>query len=154
MEKPRVLVLCTGNSCRSQMGEAWVRHLLGDRVEVRSGYGRNFLLPTGKATLATPDNIKKFDARRAELEKKAHAELQDAESRAARLKDFKLQITAKAGNEGKLFGSIGTADIAEAATAADLERVAHAMEAAPSAAGQAFSVTWRSSTTCTSRRAR
>ena len=91
---------------------------IGDRVEVRSGYGRNFLLPTGKATLATPDNIKKFDARRAELEKKAHAELQDAESRAARLKDFKLQITAKAGNEGKLFGSIGTADIAEAATAA------------------------------------
>ena len=91
---------------------------IGDRVEVRSGYGRNFLLPTGKATLATPDNIKKFDARRAELEKKAHVELQDAESRAARLKDFKLQITAKAGNEGKLFGSIGTADIAEAATAA------------------------------------
>ncbi len=91
---------------------------IGDRVEVRSGYGRNFLLPTGKATLATPDNIKKFEARRAELEKKAHVELQDAESRAARLKDFKLQITAKAGNEGKLFGSIGTADIAEAATAA------------------------------------
>ncbi|HPF25959.1 MAG TPA: 50S ribosomal protein L9 [Steroidobacteraceae bacterium] len=91
---------------------------IGDRVDVKSGYGRNFLLPTGKATLATAANIKKFEARRAELEKKAAAELQDAESRAARLKDFKLTLTAKAGNEGKLFGSIGTADIAEAATAA------------------------------------
>ena len=91
---------------------------IGDRVAVKSGYGRNYLLPTGKATLATPGNIKRFEASRAELEKKAHAELQDAESRAARLKDFKLTLTAKAGNEGKLFGSIGTADIAEAATAA------------------------------------
>ncbi len=91
---------------------------IGDRVAVKSGYGRNYLLPTGKATLATPDNVKKFEARRAELEKKAAAEMQDAESRAARLKDFKLSLTAKAGSEGKLFGSIGTADIAEAATAA------------------------------------
>ncbi|MCB1624083.1 MAG: 50S ribosomal protein L9 [Pseudomonadales bacterium] len=91
---------------------------IGDRVDVKSGYGRNYLLPTGKATLATPDNIRKFEARRAELEKLAHAELQDAESRAERLKDFKLELTAKAGNEGKLFGSIGTADIAEAATKA------------------------------------
>ena len=90
---------------------------IGDRVKVKSGYGRNFLLPKGKATLATPENVKKFEARRAELEKLAREQFQDAESRAARLKDFKLAITAKAGTEGKLFGSIGTADIAEACTA-------------------------------------
>ena len=89
---------------------------IGDRVKVKSGYGRNFLLPKGKATLATPENVKKFEARRAELEKAARDQFQDAESRAAAFKEFKLQITAKAGTEGKLFGSIGTADIAEAAT--------------------------------------
>ena len=89
---------------------------IGDRVKVKSGYGRNFLLPKGKATLATPENVKKFEARRAELEKIAREQLQDAESRAEAFKDFKLQITAKAGTEGKLFGSIGTADIAEACT--------------------------------------
>ena len=91
---------------------------IGDRVKVKSGYGRNFLLPKGKATLATPDNVKKFEARRAELEKLAREQFQDAESRAAAFKEFKLQITAKAGTEGKLFGSIGTADIAEATTKA------------------------------------
>ena len=89
---------------------------IGDRVKVKSGYGRNFLLPKGKATLATPENVKKFEARRAELEKIAREQLKDAESRAEAFKDFKLQITAKAGTEGKLFGSIGTADIAEACT--------------------------------------
>ena len=89
---------------------------IGDRVKVKSGYGRNFLLPKGKATLATPDNVKKFEARRAELEKIAREQFQDAESRAAAFKEFKLQITAKAGTEGKLFGSIGTSDIAEATT--------------------------------------
>jgi large subunit ribosomal protein L9 len=91
---------------------------IGDRVKVKSGYGRNFLLPKGKATLATPDNVKKFEARRAELEKIAGDQFKDAERRAAALKDFKLEITAKAGTEGKLFGSIGTADIAEAASKA------------------------------------
>ena len=89
---------------------------LGDTVKVKAGYGRNFLLPKGKATLATPENVKKFEARRAELEKTARDQFQDAESRAAAFKEFKLQITAKAGTEGKLFGSIGTADIAEACT--------------------------------------
>ena len=98
---------------------------IGDRVKVKSGYGRNFLLPKGKATLATPDNVKKFEARRAELEKIARDQFQDAESRAAAFKEFKLQITAKAGTEGKLFGSIGTADIAEAATKAG-QKVARA----------------------------
>ena len=89
---------------------------IGDRVKVRSGYGRNFLLPEGKATLATPDNVARFEARRAELERLAHEHFASAEQRAAALKEFRLTITAKAGTEGKLFGSIGTADIAEAAT--------------------------------------
>jgi large subunit ribosomal protein L9 len=91
---------------------------IGDRVQVKSGYGRNFLLPKGKATLATPENVKRFEARRAELEKIAREQLQDAESRAEAFKEFKLEISAKAGTEGKLFGSIGTADIAEACTKA------------------------------------
>lgn len=89
---------------------------IGDRVKVRSGFGRNFLLPQGKATLATPDNVARFEARRAELEKAAREHLASAEERAAAMTDFKLLISAKAGTEGKLFGSIGTADIAEACT--------------------------------------
>jgi large subunit ribosomal protein L9 len=91
---------------------------LGDRVAVRSGYARNFLLPKGKATLATPSNVVKFEARRAELEKVQREQLSGAEARKAAFEGFKLTITAKAGSEGKLFGSIGTSDIAEAATAA------------------------------------
>ncbi|MGO9801933.1 MAG: 50S ribosomal protein L9 [Steroidobacteraceae bacterium] len=87
---------------------------IGDRVKVRSGYGRNFLLPQGKATLATPENVARFEARRAELELLAREQLTSATERAAAMKDFKLTIHAKAGTEGKLFGSIGTADIAEA----------------------------------------
>jgi large subunit ribosomal protein L9 len=91
---------------------------LGDRVSVRSGYARNFLLPKGKATLATPANVAKFETRRAELEKVVRENMSGAEARKAQLDGFKLTITAKAGSEGKLFGSIGTTDIAEAATAA------------------------------------
>src|SRR6204780_2812399 len=91
---------------------------IGDRVKVRSGYGRNHLLPKGKATLATPDNIARFEARRAELTAKANEELSHAQQRAEAFKEFKLSITAKAGTEGKLFGSIGTADIAEHSTRA------------------------------------
>jgi large subunit ribosomal protein L9 len=87
---------------------------IGDRVKVRSGFGRNFLLPQGKATLATPDNIARFEARRAELERLANEQLTSAADRAAAMKEFKLTIPAKAGTEGKLFGSIGTSDIAEA----------------------------------------
>jgi large subunit ribosomal protein L9 len=89
---------------------------IGDRVKVRSGYGRNYLLPQGKATLATPDNIARFEARRAELERVAREQASTAGERAAAVKDFKLTIHAKAGTEGKLFGSIGTSDIAEACT--------------------------------------
>ncbi|HUI61690.1 MAG TPA: 50S ribosomal protein L9 [Steroidobacteraceae bacterium] len=91
---------------------------IGDRVKVKSGFGRNFLLPQGKATLATPDNVARFEARRAELERAAREHLTSAEERAAAMKEFKLVIPAKAGTEGKLFGSIGTTDIAEAATRA------------------------------------
>jgi len=91
---------------------------IGDRVKVRSGFGRNYLLPQGKATLATPDNIARFEARRAELERLAREQLSSAEERAAALKDFKLTIQAKAGTEGKLFGSIGTSDVAEACSRA------------------------------------
>ena len=87
---------------------------IGDRVKVKAGYARNFLVPTGKATMATAANIKKFEAQRAELEAKANAELAAAQKRAADLENFKLEIKAKAGTEGKLFGSIGTADVAEA----------------------------------------
>lgn len=91
---------------------------IGDRVKVKSGYGRNYLLPHGKATLATAENVARFEARRAELERVAREELEQAQKRVAAFEGFKLNITAKAGSEGKLFGSVGTADIAEAATAA------------------------------------
>jgi large subunit ribosomal protein L9 len=91
---------------------------IGDRVKVKSGYGRNFLLPAGKATLATASNVARFEARRAELEKLAGEQLGSATQRAESLKDFRLTVTAKAGSEGKLFGSVGTSDIAEACTAA------------------------------------
>ena len=91
---------------------------IGDKVKVKSGYGRNFLLPTGKATLATASNVAKFEAQRAEFETKAAADLASAEERAVALKDYRLTISAKAGSEGKLFGSIGTGDIAEALTRA------------------------------------
>jgi len=98
---------------------------IGDRVKVKPGFGRNFLLPGGKATLATAENIAKFESRRAELEAQAAKELSSAQQRAVALEGFKLTITAKAGSEGKLFGSIGTSDIAEACAAAG-----HAIERA------------------------
>ena len=91
---------------------------IGDRVRVKSGYGRNFLLPAGKATLATAENIKRFETRRAELLARATDELSQATGRAEAFKDFKLTIKAKAGTEGRLFGSVGTADIAEHSTKA------------------------------------
>ena len=91
---------------------------IGDRVKVKSGYGRNFLLPQGKATLATAANVAAFEARRAELEGKQAAELGAAQERAQNVAKLALRIAAKAGSEGKLFGSLGTVDIAEACTAA------------------------------------
>ena len=80
---------------------------IGDRVKVKSGYGRNFLLPSGRATLATAANVARFEARRDDLEKLAGDELHSAQQRAEALRDFRLTITAKAGSEGKLFGSVG-----------------------------------------------
>jgi large subunit ribosomal protein L9 len=86
---------------------------IGDKVKVKSGYGRNFLLPKGRATLATPENVAKFESRRAELEKTARQELEVAQGRAKGFEGFTLTLTAKAGGEGKLFGSIGLSDIVE-----------------------------------------
>ena len=94
---------------------------IGDTVKVKSGYGRNYLSPQGKATLATPEHLAEFEARRAELEAKAAGELSNAEARAQKFEDLKLVIKSKAGTEGKLFGSVGTIDIAAAATAAGVE---------------------------------
>jgi large subunit ribosomal protein L9 len=90
---------------------------LGDRVHVKPGYGRNFLIPSGKATPATEEHIKAFEARRAELEQTAADALSEAEARRDKLVDMTITIKAKAGDEGKLFGSIGTADIAAAIVA-------------------------------------
>ena len=94
---------------------------LGDRVNVKPGYGRNFLIPSGKATPATEEHVKAFEARRAELEKTAADAVAEAEARRARLADMTITIKAKAGDEGKLFGSIGTADIAAAIVADGVE---------------------------------
>ena len=91
---------------------------LGDKVAVKAGYARNFLLPFGKATPATADNVAAFEARRAELEKIAAEKKAEAEARAAKLADLTVTIAANSGEEGKLFGSIGTRDIADAVTAA------------------------------------
>ena len=96
---------------------------IGDKVKVKAGYGRNYLLPQGKATLATPENVAKFEARRAEFEKAAKDELSSAQARAAKLEGFKLTLTAKAGGEGKLFGSVGNSDIVEA-----LKKAGHTLE--------------------------
>jgi large subunit ribosomal protein L9 len=94
---------------------------LGDVVNVKPGYARNYLLPSGKAKVASPENIKELEARRAELEARAAELLAAAEARKAKLDGMAVNITAKAGTEGKLFGSIGTADIADAVNAAGVE---------------------------------
>jgi len=94
---------------------------LGDRVNVKAGYGRNFLIPSGKATPATEEHIKAFEERRAELEKAAAEALAAAEARRDKLVDMTITIAAKAGEEGKLFGSVGAIDIAEAIKARGVE---------------------------------
>ena len=95
---------------------------LGDKVEVKAGFGRNYLIPQGKAVPATEANIAEFEARRAELEKSAAETQARAEARAEEINALGLiSITANAGEEGKLFGSVGTRDIAEAVTAAGCE---------------------------------
>ncbi len=87
---------------------------LGDKVNVSSGYGRNFLIPKKKAVPATAANLEAFEEKRAELEKNAEAKLEDAKKRGEQLADLVLNLTAKAGEEGKLFGSITVRDIADA----------------------------------------
>ena len=95
---------------------------LGDTVDVKAGYGRNFLIPQGKAVPATQDNVAKFEARRAELESAAAETLAAAQTRGEALRALDaINIAATAGEEGKLFGSVGTRDIAEALTAAGCE---------------------------------
>lgn len=94
---------------------------LGDKVAVRAGYARNYLIPGGKAKYATANNIAEFEARRAELEKIAAVSLAEAEARKAKLEGMVVTLPANVGAEGKLFGSIGTAEIADAVTQAGVE---------------------------------
>lgn len=91
---------------------------LGDEVSVRAGYGRNYLIPTGKATPATEENRAVFEARKAELEKAAAQTMAEANARREGLEGKTFTVTAKAGDEGKLFGSVGPADIVDAMAAA------------------------------------
>jgi large subunit ribosomal protein L9 len=91
---------------------------VGDKVNVKAGYARNFLFPFTKAIPATRENLANFEARKAELLKIAEGKLAAAEARAAKLNGMTITIAANAGDEGKLFGSVGTRDIAEAITAA------------------------------------
>ncbi|QTO01128.1 50S ribosomal protein L9 [Aggregatibacter sp. 2125159857] len=101
-----------------------IAHLgkVGDQVNVKSGFARNYLIPQGKAVMATKANIEHFEARRAELEEKAAQALAAAADRAARLEALgSVTIASKAGDEGRLFGSIGTRDIADAITAKGVE---------------------------------
>jgi large subunit ribosomal protein L9 len=93
---------------------------LGDKVNVKPGYGRNYLVPVGKAAVATPENIAKFEVRREELEKAALKRLSSAEGRSTVLADLVVTMTANASEEGKLYGSIGPREIAEA-----LEQMGH-----------------------------
>ncbi len=98
---------------------------LGDKVTVKPGYGRNYLIPSGKAVPVTAANLAEFDARRAELERAAGDALSIAKSRREALKGLTVMIARKAGDEGKLFGSVGTADIAAAVIEAGVEVEKH-----------------------------
>lgn len=97
---------------------------LGDQVKVKSGFGRNYLIPQGKATPATPANIEKFEARRAELEKAAAEQLATAQAKATNVEGKRITIEAKQGGEGRLFGSVTSIDIVEVAknNGIDIER--------------------------------
>lgn len=100
-----------------------VRNLgnLGDKIDVKAGYGRNFLIPKNKAVFATAENIEHFEQRRAELEKKAQQALSNAEQLAAKINDTTLVITALASDEGRLYGSISTTEIKDALSAKSIE---------------------------------
>ncbi|MEJ2553161.1 MAG: 50S ribosomal protein L9, partial [Gammaproteobacteria bacterium] len=94
---------------------------LGDRISVKNGYARNYLLPKGKAVLATPQNVAIFEERRAALEKAEAEILAKAQARSEAINGKSITISVKAGEEGKLFGSVGTSDIAEAAKQAGMD---------------------------------
>ncbi len=94
---------------------------IGDQVKVRGGYGRNYLIPKGIAVPASEENIKYFEEKRAELEAKAAEKLSEAQARAEKLQEVTIEISSKAGDEGKLYGSIGTRDVADAITSAGVE---------------------------------
>ena len=93
---------------------------LGEQVTVKPGYGRNYLIPSGKAALATPENVEKFEARRAELEQAQADALSAARSQAEKIDGLALTLQRKTSSGGKLFGSVGANDIVEAAAAADV----------------------------------
>ncbi|AWP23399.1 50S ribosomal protein L9 [Acidiferrobacter sp. SPIII_3] len=94
---------------------------LGDQVTVKPGFGRNFLIPKGKAVRATPENKARFESERAERERRQQEQLANARARAERLGGLTIQLVRKAGEEGRIFGSVGTSDIAEAMVAAGFE---------------------------------
>ncbi|MAM69749.1 MAG: 50S ribosomal protein L9 [Gammaproteobacteria bacterium] len=94
---------------------------VGDKVEVKAGYARNFLFPFAKAVPATRENVAEYEARKEELLKAAQEKMKAAKARAEKLNGISVTIEANAGEEGKLFGSIGTRDIADALTAAGQE---------------------------------
>ena len=98
---------------------------LGDRVTIKSGYGRNYLIPQGKAAMATAAKIKEFEERRAELEKQAAEKLAAATARGEAISKLNVTIAHKTGDEGRLFGSVGTHNIAEAVTAAGVKVEKH-----------------------------
>ena len=106
---------------------------LGDVVKVKDGFARNFLIPHGKAKRATPENIAAIEARRADLEKAANAKLEAAQAQAAKVEGTTINITQKAGVDGRLFGSVTNADIVEAlkAQGVDVEKSAVRMPAGP-----------------------
>lgn len=92
----------------------------GSKVSVASGYGRNYLIPAGKAVPATENNVEKFEARRAELEQSANDKLAKANERAQALEGLQVTIESKASEEGKLYGSVGTTDIVNAVSEAGI----------------------------------
>ena len=94
---------------------------LGDKVTVKPGYGRNYLVPYGLAVPATKENVEAFEAQRAELEAQAAERKGEAQARAEQLNDIELSLVSKAGDEGKLFGSIGPRDLADAISSAGIE---------------------------------
>jgi large subunit ribosomal protein L9 len=94
---------------------------LGEKVRVKPGYGRNYLIPEGKAVSATQENVEKFEAQRAELEKAQVEAIESAKSRAEKMSDVSVTFARKAGSEGKLFGSVGTIDIANAVSQTGIE---------------------------------